>query len=505
VRIIPVTSRRSLPAAAALLLAVLLVAAPAGAATSGAGLYLKGAGSGHGVGMSQYGAAGYALHGVGYQEILRDYYSGTTLGHVNPDRTVTVLLRPTGSAVFSGASTIKGAAHKLNPLANYRVVPAGARLRILQAGKPVGTFSSPLQVGGSGPLQLIGLGSFRGAFVFRPGSGGSGVMTVNAVGLDDYVQGVVTAEMPSSWPVQAIEAQAVAARTYAIASPRVGVNFEVYDSTRSQMYLGVKGETAAGNAAVAATSGQVVEYAGAPVVTYFFASSGGQTESIQNVFQLAPEAWLVGRVDPYDDVLNNPYHRWKVSFTLAAAQKRLGKLVEGSLVGIKVLSRGVSPRIIKARVVGTKGSVTVTGVQLRTALDAPSTWMSFTTVSSRGVHTSTTPGATTTLPTTPSTTTTTTGTTGGGGLGASLERAALAIDRAIGTLRLPTARYAVTGRVFPASLGARVAIQFDAGAGWSTVASGPVSSAGGYSVHVADPGSYRVRYAGTTGPEITVG
>jgi stage II sporulation protein D len=495
-------------AAAGPLLCAVLAAAPAGAATSGAGLYLTGAGSGHGVGMSQYGAAGYALHGVGYQQILRDYYSGTTLGHINPDSAVTVLLRPRGSAVFSGASTIKGAVHKLNPLATYSVVPAGARLRILQAGKPVGTFNAPLQVGGAGPLKLIGLGAFRGAFVFRPGSGGNGVMTVNAVGLDDYVRGVVTAEMPSSWPAQAIEAQAVAARTYAIASPRVGVNFEVYDSTRSQMYLGVKGETAAGNAAVAATSGQVVEYAGAPVVTYFFASSGGQTESIQNVFQLAPEAWLVGRVDPYDDALNNPYHHWKLNFSLQAAQKRLGKLVEGSLVGIKVLQRGVSPRIMKARVVGTKGSVSVTGVQLRQALATPSTWMSFTTVSSHGVQTSTTPGATTTLPTTPSTTTgtgTTTDPNGGSGLGGSLERVALAIDRVIGSLRFPATRYAVTGSVFPADPGARVTVQFNAGDAWRSVASGPVTAAGRYSIHVADRGSYRVRYAGTTGPVITVG
>ena len=505
-RIIAVTSRRLRPATAGVLLAVLVGAAPAGAAPSAAGLYLTGAGSGHGVGMSQYGAAGYALHGVGYEDILRNYYSGTTLGHVSPDRTVTVLLRASGSAVFSGASTIKGAAQKLNPLATYNVVRAGPRLRVLQGGKPVGSFSAPLQVGGPGPLKLVGLGSFRGAFVFRPGSGGSGVMTVNAVGLDDYVQGVVTSEMPSSWPAQALDAQAVAARTYAIASPRVGVNFEVYDSTRSQMYLGVKGETAAGNAAVAATSGQVVEYAGAPVVTYFFASSGGQTESIQNVFQLAPEAWLVGRVDPYDDVLNNPYHHWKVSFSLQAAQKRLGRLVDGSLIGIKVLSRGVSPRIIKARVVGTKGSVTVTGVQLRMALDTPSTWMSFTTVSSHGVHTSTTPGATTTLPTTPTTSgTTTTDTTGGGGLGGSIARAALALDRAVTSLRMPSARYAVVGRVFPAALGTQVTVQFDAGAGWSKVASGPVTASGGYAVRVADPGSYRVRYDGTTGPEISVG
>jgi stage II sporulation protein D len=439
VRLIAVTSRRAPAAVAGLLVGALLIgalpdAAPAGAATSATGLYINGAGSGHGVGMSQYGAAGYALHGVGYQDILRNYYSGTTLGHVSPDRTVTVLLRARGSAVFSGAASIKGSPNKLNPLVTYNVVTDGAGLRVLQGRKPVGTFSAPLQVGGPGPLKLIGLGSFRGAFVFRPANHG-GVMTVDAVGLDAYVQGVVTSEMPASWPEQALDAQAVAARTFAITSQRIGPNFEVYDDTRSQMYLGVKGETASGNAAVAATSGQVVEYAGVPVVTYFFASSGGETESVQNVFALSPSAWLVGRADPYDDVLNNPYHRWKVKFSLQAAQKRLGKLVKGSLLGIRVLSRGVSPRILEARVVGTKGSVMATGIQLRTALDTPSTWMSFRTVSSRGVQTSTTPGATTTLPTTPVTTTatgtTTTSTTGGGGLGASIERAARALGRAV--------------------------------------------------------------------------
>jgi stage II sporulation protein D len=506
------TSRRLVLAAAGLPLAAVLAAAPAGAATSGAGLYLTGAGSGHGVGMSQYGAAGYALHGVGYQQILRDYYSGTTLGHVSPDRPVTVLLRPSGSAVFSGASSIKGVAKKLNPLATYSVVPAGTSLRVRQARKLVGTFNSPLQVTGPGPLKLIGLGSYRGSFVFRPSPGGNGVMTVNAVGLDDYVQGVVTSEMPAGWPAQALDAQAVAARTYAITSPPIGTNFEVYDTTRSQMYLGVKGETTSGNAAVAATSGQVVEYAGVPVVTYFFASSGGQTESVQNVFALAPAAWLVSRVDPYDDSLNNPYHHWKLDFSLQAAEKRLGKLVEGSLVGIKVLQRGVSPRIMKARVVGTKGSVTVTGVQLRQALSTPSTWMSFTTVSSHGVQTSTTPGATTTLPTTSSTTpSTTTGTgsttdpSGGSGLGGSLERAALAIDQVISRLRFPATRYAVAGSVFPADPDARVTVQFNAGDAWSSVASGPVTASGRYSIDVADPGSYRVRYDGTTGPDITVG
>jgi stage II sporulation protein D len=484
------------PAVAGVTLAFLMCGAPAGAATSGAGLYLTGAGSGHGVGMSQYGAAGYALHGASYQEILRDYYTGTTLGHVDPTRTVTVLLRAGGSAVFSGATKITGSKLKLNPLWTYNVLPAAGGLRLLLGRKLIGKFAAPLQVGAPTAVKLDGLGLFRGALVFRPSPGGRGVMTVNSVGLDDYVRGVVAAEMPPSWPAQALDAQAVAARSYAITSHPIGADFDVYDSTRSQVYEGIRGETPTGDAAVAATSGQVVEYAGAPVQTLFFASSGGETESVQNVFPLSPAAWLVGRPDPYDDALNDPYHQWKLGFSLQAAQRRLGKFVEGSLIGIRVLQRGISPRIITAKVVGTKGSVTVTGLQLRTVLDTPSTWMSFRTVSSRGVLTSTTPTSTGTVPVT--TTDTGTTTNGGGGL--------LRRDRAeaAGGSGLGRDRAEVAGTIFPASPGARLTVQRRAGGRWRTVGAGRVARAGRYSIRVQGRGEYRVRFRGVSGPAISV-
>ena len=502
-------------ALAAALAGALLVAAPAGAATSGSGLYLAGAGNGHGIGMSQYGAAGYALHGASYQEILRDYYAQTTLGHISPDRLVTVLLRPRGAAVFSGATAIKGwLVHKLDPAFNYSVERAGAKLRVVLGRHLIGNFNAPLQVTGAGPLTLAGLGDYRGSFVFRPAAGG-GVMTVNALGLDDYVRGVVSAEMPSNWPQQALDAQAVAARTYAITSHPIGADFDVYNNQRSQMYEGVKAETTTSNAAVDATRGQVVEYDGNPVETFFFASSGGQTESVQNVFQIAPEAWLVSRPDPYDDSLSNPYHRWKMSFSLKAARAKLGRLVEGSLEGIRILQRGVSPRIVKAQVVGTKGKVIVSGAQLRKVLGTPSTWIKFTTVSAKGVETSTTPAGTTTLPVSANTGTTTTGTssappTGGGPL-VRMERVASVlghIARALGLLGLPalqTSRYAVNGTVFPLARGAAVNVQHSSATGWRTVARGPVAADGHYSVQVPDPGSYRVLYRGTVGPQITVG
>jgi stage II sporulation protein D len=118
----------------------------------------------------------------------------------------------------------------------------------------------------------------------------------------------------------------------------------------------------------------VVTYGGTPVVTYFFASSGGETESIQNVWPGAtPEPWLVGVPDPYDAAAGNPYHHWTMTFSMAAAGRRLGSLVHGQLLRIIVTRHGVSPRVITARVIGTRGVSTVTGGELAQAFGLLST------------------------------------------------------------------------------------------------------------------------------------
>ena len=188
-----------------------------------------------------------------------------------------------------------------------------------------------------------------------------------------------TNPMPSSWAPAALEAQSIAARTYAITTTVDGQGFNLYDDTRSQMYGGVNSETATSDAAVAATAGQVVTYDGAPAVTYFFSSSGGSTESIQNVWPgSAPEPWLRGVPDPYDAAADNPDHSWQVTLTLAAATAKLHGLVDGTLERIVVTRRGVSPRVIAAQVVGSTGTTTVTGSQLAVAFGLLSTDMSFT-------------------------------------------------------------------------------------------------------------------------------
>jgi stage II sporulation protein D len=193
--------------------------------------------------------------------------------------------------------------------------------------------------------------------------------------LESYVRGVIAAEMPASWPAAALEAQAVASRTYALTAHAGGSRFDVYSDTRSQVYEGAAAETPQTNAAVAATAGQIVLYRGHPATTYFFASSGGMTENIENAWPGSqPEPWLRGVADPYDGVIPA---RWTSSMSWSTAAARLRGLYKGSLRGIEVLKRGVSPRIVSALVMGSAGSTQVTGPELAARFLLPSTWAYF--------------------------------------------------------------------------------------------------------------------------------
>jgi stage II sporulation protein D len=286
------TYHRPARALGACIAAVLLALGTARAAGA-SDLVVTGAGWGHGVGMSQDGALGYAEHGWSYRAILAHYYSGTALGQV----------------------------------------PGSTRIRVLIGHR------------------------------------------VHRMSLETYVRGVVSAEMPAGWPAAALEAQAVASRTYALTAHAGGSRFDVYSDTRSQVYRGRAAYTAQSDAAVAATAGQVVTYAGLPAITYFFASSGGRTEDVENAWPgSAPQPWLRGVLDPYDA---GPAHSWKLTISFATAAERLGSLVRGSLQGIEVLRRGYSPRIVSAYVVGSAGRTLVSGEELAWRLGLYASWAYF--------------------------------------------------------------------------------------------------------------------------------
>jgi SpoIID/LytB domain protein len=338
---------------------------------------VKGAGFGHGAGMSQYGAKGYAEHGFGYQAILAHYYTGTTIGTTS-SRTIRVLLQASvGSVRFNGAGSACGVG--LKPAKTYvaKRKRGGVLLRT-KKGALVARCGGLLSATGSPTINVIGSGVYRGALEAK--RSGAGLSAVNAVDLEDYVRGVVSRESPASWPAEALKAQAVAARSYALSTGVHGNGFDVYNDTRSQAYGGVAAETAKTDQAVAATAQQVVLYNGRVAQTFFFSTSGGHTENNEFSslgFGQPPVPYLRGVDDPYEATAGSPYEHWKRKFSLRKMNSALRGLVRGKLKNIVVTERGASPRIVSANLIGTGGTTAVSGPQLRDALGLPDTWAFF--------------------------------------------------------------------------------------------------------------------------------
>ena len=331
--------------------------APAG---SGALLVFSGHGWGHGVGMSQYGAYGYAQHGSTYDQILAHYYPGTTLGPA-PASTIRVLLADKKKKLAVNADapfTVRDAAGKTHTL------PAGPFvLDVKTLQWPV-----PLTVKASrGSFLGYGKNEYRGSFFVDVVDGK--LRMIDVVGLEQYLWGVVPSEMPSAWAPEALKAQAVAARSYALATRAIGAPFDVYSDTRSQMYLGVLHESAATTAAVNATKGQVVLYAGRVATTFFYSTSGGETESSADWTGTALP-YLISVPDPYD--ILSPYHDWgPVPVTATTVLKALK--LSGPITDVTTTPNPAG-RVGQLKLTTPLKTTTVPATTLRSAIGLRSTW-----------------------------------------------------------------------------------------------------------------------------------
>src|SRR4051812_31071299 len=184
------------------LLCLAFAAAPA-AADAATVHIVRGGGFGHGVGMSQYGAYGYAKHGRSYDTIVKHYYQGTELSKTS-SRPTRVLLAASRSTVrFRGVSRI--GSRSARPSVTYTAKRRGSKVAVFKGRRRVGTFSAVSAYRPRRVTRLLGRamtgvtsGRYRGKLVLRPGSSG-GVTVVNSLDVDSYLKGVVAAEMPSSW------------------------------------------------------------------------------------------------------------------------------------------------------------------------------------------------------------------------------------------------------------------------------------------------------------------
>jgi stage II sporulation protein D len=340
--------------------------APAPTMTSPASevLALSGHGWGHGLGLSQWGAYGYALRGWTFDRILAHYYTGTTLGQASR-RTIRALLVEAAKASLGGVAPWRvedaaGVKFDLEP--GEVVVKPNLRVRGRVLQGPL-TFSSPQ------PLVVNGR-PYRGRLVVT--SDGKLLHVVDLVALEGYLKGVVPSEMPSRWPPEALKAQAVAARSYALANLTRGRDFDLYSDTRDQVYGGIAAESPETNAAVDATTGRVVLYDGRVADTLFFSTSGGKTASaVDTIGKAVP--YLVSVPDPWDSA--SPVHDWGPVLVDAAKVVRRLRLA-APFVDVQA-SVGASSRVKSLTFVAADDSQSsVTGAEVRAALGLRSTWFS---------------------------------------------------------------------------------------------------------------------------------
>jgi stage II sporulation protein D len=332
---------------------------------------VSGRGWGHGVGMSQYGAYGQAQAGRTYDQILGHYYTGTTIGKAGRKEVRVLIAEGRRAVTVSSTSPFTavdatGATYRLpiGPLTlrSDLVLPSAARPGTANAVQPL-----VIRPGKKALLLLDGR-AYRGKLEIVPQ--GEFLRVVNIVALESYLQGVVAGEVPHSWPAEVLKAQAVAARSYALANLVKGKPFDLYSDVRSQVYLGVAGEKPSTTRAVTATAGEVVLYGGKVATTYYFSTSGGKTASAVDVFGF-DVPYLVSRPDPWDKA--SPHHRWgPVLLGARTVQAKLG--VDARVVDATGMATP-SGRLRSVVVETTLGSETVPATVVRTALALRSTWI----------------------------------------------------------------------------------------------------------------------------------
>jgi SpoIID/LytB domain protein len=378
------------------------------------GFLFKGRGNGHGLGMSQWGARGRAGAGDDDKKILAAYYQNSRIDSRDTSGMVRIALthgpidlarpwpRVFGAIPFvaqpvtvDGYPQLSGAAGQL---LGFDVSPGGLAEAFLASPDGIHrtsvSFTRPLVIRSASAagirtniLQTMG-GDFRsGAEQWRYSGelriipkGGGAVLPVNVLPIEDYLKGVVPAEMPPYWGVEALKAQAIAARTYALRKISGSGDFDLEGNQYDQAYSGLTEQVKASNDAVDATRGQVLTYNGQLLSALYMASGGGHTENSEYGFihwnhGLKPAVnlpYLRGIADPLDRAPSwqvGPFSATDAAQILRNNDEDLGD----RLVGIDILQKGPSGRVLGIRLRGSSRTDEISGPVLRAWFGLPDT------------------------------------------------------------------------------------------------------------------------------------
>lgn len=364
-------ARRGLAAGLAVALSFLAAAAPISAEPSAklvSSLTISGHGFGHGIGLSQWGAEERAKAGQSHQQILSFYYPGTTIGAA-PTRNVRVLLAQQPLL-------------NIGSRAGFTVVDASGRKVALAAGHyPVAadgnvdgrSLTLPITVEPGREPVMLGGSRYHGTLTV--GDDGSRLYAVNTLDLEQYVGNVVSFENPAYWPPEALRAQAIASRSYALANLRPDEDWDLYPDDRSQNYAGLRKEYPTAVAAASATKGQVLRYRGQTVNALFSASNGGLTSTNEGLWGGPELPYFTIRSDQFD--ARSPASTWgPVRVAISTIRRGFPDLPSVGIVSIRVATN-TADRVSSLTFVGTDGStVEIDGRSFQQRLGLRSTYLS---------------------------------------------------------------------------------------------------------------------------------
>lgn len=342
------------------------------ALTASGEVTLIGHGNGHGRGMGQWGAFGYAKQGWSSTQILSHFYGGTTAGKVGNVDVSVVLAGESSVNVFADAGmkvgdVVVAPGQAVSLSGSTATITAGCGGAVINAVELPRPLVSPITPGPGRPVAEL-LKMCGSNETFRGGLGFDGGRVINVVSLDDYVKGVVPKESIVGWAdeggAEALKAQAVAARTYALAS--TDISKPIDDTQNSQVYGGYDAEDPRSNAAVEATAGIVLNKPdGKPAFTEFSSSTGGATDGRD----------FSAVVDDGDSI--SPYHDWTASVSSDSIGSTFGV---GALTDFEVIEAygmgAENGRAATVRISGTGGSVDVPAQEVRTKLQLRSSFFS---------------------------------------------------------------------------------------------------------------------------------
>jgi SpoIID/LytB domain protein len=370
---------------------------------------IAGRGFGHGIGLSQYGARAAGASGVSYEQILNFYYPGTS-STTQTHRQIRVMLMAdtddelrviatSGMTMTDGNGTTRTLGFSGASATQWRVLRNANNTGMVIFGLVNGSWRlwstsgpspAPVTLASSGgTVRVIAPNGtrteYRGTVRAVNDGAAPNIRSVNVVPMEDYLRSVVPSEVPATWPTQTLQAQTVAARTYASlerhnSSAR---QWDTCDTTACQVYKGYRTYSSSGslvstnehantNAAITATANRIRTYGGVPALTQFSASNGGWTAA-------GSAPYLVAKQDSWDGQ-GNPVHTWSTAVTSTQIRNAFPSV--GTPRTITVTSRNGfgmwGGRVVSVTVAGSTGSTTISGAAFRTAFGLRSAWWKLT-------------------------------------------------------------------------------------------------------------------------------